>query len=130
MIKVKVLVSIFGFFLFYGTGAYATNTANCSGCRGTNASMWQCDGKSCPTYNRVGCSCSKRIGEICPTFICTLQGGCRARDCHPSLVKKHHQSCTAWIPCSGQPRDCKMNPNGKQKTVCDNWRRCTNINCM
>ena len=121
MIKVKVLVSIFGFFLFYGTGAYATNTANCSGCRGTNASMWQCDGKSCPFYNTIGCSCSTGITNGCPTYFCNQQGGCRARDCHTALIGKHRQHCTIWETCSGSPKGCKYNKS-QNRPVCKNGR--------
>ena len=135
MIKAKVLVSILGFFCFFVSGAYAVNTANCSMCRGTNASMWQCDGRSWPGYNTIDCSCAKyiRTGNIqgvCPTNICSQQGGCRARDCYPSLFKKHHHHCTAWVICDGPLHLCKMNPNGKKKTVCVNYRDTTIITGM
>ena len=113
MIKTKVLVSIFGFFLFYGTGAYATNIKHCSSCEGTNASLWTCDGKSCPGYNTIGCSCSTGNTNGCATYFCNHKGGCRARDCHKALFGTHHQICSAWIPCSGSPKSCKYNKSQK-----------------
>ena len=112
MIKVKVLVSIFGFFLFYGPGAYAVNTANCGSCRGQNASLWTCDGKSCPGYNTIACSCSKGLLSGCNTYYCGQYGGCKARDCTTVNwgVGKTH-TCGGWVLCSGSPQNCRYNKN-------------------